>query len=386
MDFSFTEEQLLMQESMSEFCKRYISNDDVIEWGKQHRVPDRIYKAYHDEGFAKLNMPEEYGGIEIDTVTSCLLNEEMFRNTASSMPFSGNAIIMRDILEMGTPEQINIFYDEFEKTGVIRAALCISEPGAGSDNKAMSTTTHSIGDGKYILSGTKTFCTNAEYADYLLVIAKDEDPARDNPNYTMWLVNKHQKGISTSRLEKIANCTAPFCEVYFDDVEISEKDILGKKGQGFLNLMKNFETERIAGCANMLGAAKAAMDDAAAYAGVRVTFGKTLGSHQLIQEKLVNMEIRIKNMENFIYRTAWEKDNGMSVRTSAALCKYYCATAATEVCSDALQIFGGIGYTTETRVGRLWQEIRGTQIAAGTNEMMIHIAGRQLVKQYAKKA
>lgn len=384
MDFRLTEEQMLIQESMREFCKRYIKNEDVVEWGKQHRVPDSIYKAYLDEGFARLNMPEEYGGTEIDTLTACLLNEEMFRNVAASMPFSGNAIIMRDILEMGTPEQIKIFYDNFEKTGVVRAALCISEPCAGSDNKAMITTTKSIGNGKYILNGSKTFCTNAEYADYLLVIAKDESPERSNPNYTMWLVYKHQPGIKTSRLEKISACTAPFCEVYFDDVELTDNDILGKKGEGFKNLMKNFETERITGCANMLGGAQAAMDDAAAYAASRITFGKTLGEHQLIQEKLVNMEVKIQNMRNLIYKTAWEKDNGISVRTSAALCKYYCANAATEVCSDALQIFGGLGYTNETRVGRLWLEMRGTQIAAGTNEMMIHIAGRQLVKQYAK--
>jgi len=126
------------------------------------------------------------------------------------------------------------------------------------------------------------------------------------------------------------------------------------------------------------------MEDAAAYAGQRVAFGQTIGKFQQIQQKLTDMEVKIQNMRNLLYKTAWELDNGISVQLNSALVKRYIPNAALEVCSDALQIFGGLGYTTETRVSRLWQDSRGNQIAGGTDEIMVYIAGRQILKKYAK--
>lgn len=135
--------------------------------------------------------------------------------------------------------------------------------------------------------------------------------------------------------------------------------------------------------AHSLGLAQAALEDATRYAAQRETFGKKLYEHQLIAEKLTDMEIKCQNMRNMLYKTAWEFDNGIPVRLDSALCKRYLSTTATEVASEAMQIFGGIGYTTESRIGRIWIDARGDSFAGGTEEIMVHIAGRQIVKKYA---
>ena len=177
----------------------------------------------------------------------------------------------------------------------------------------------------------------------------------------------------------------PFCEVYFDDVVLTEDMRVGEEGQGFYNLMKNFETERCLIVAQAIGVAQAAMDDAAAYVSERMTFGKPLANYQLIQLKLVEMETAIRNSRNMLYKTLWKMDNGESVRIDSALLKRYACQEATKVASEAMQIYGGLGFTTETRLGRLWADLRGFQIAGGTDEIMVYIAGRQLAKQYARK-
>lgn len=172
--------------------------------------------------------------------------------------------------------------------------------------------------------------------------------------------------------------------MYFDDVVLTEDMRVGEYGKGFYNLMKNYEMERCLIIAQTLGCAQAAMDDAAAYVNERITMGKPLAYRQLIQEKLTDMETKLQNTRNMLYRTLWKMDNDQSVRIDSALLKRYGARACTEVASEALQIYGGLGYTTETRVGRIWQDLRGNQIAGGTDEIMVYIAGRQLAKQYAK--
>jgi alkylation response protein AidB-like acyl-CoA dehydrogenase len=201
----------------------------------------------------------------------------------------------------------------------------------------------------------------------------------------MWLVPLSRDGVSTASLHKIGDQIEPFCDIYFDSVVLTEADRVGARGVGFKNLMKNYETERCLIISRILGIAQAAMDDAAAYVSERVTFGKPIASYQLIQEMLVEMEIKLQNTRNMLYKTLWKIDNGQSVRIDSALLKRYGAQACTEVCDMALQIYGGLGFTTETRLGRCLMDCRGMRIAGGTDEIMVYIAGRLLAKQYTRK-
>ena len=293
---------------------------------------------------------------------------------------------MRDFIDFGaTSEQISDAMQDYLETGQPIFSLGFSEPGAGSDNQAMTCVTRKQEDGTYLLNGQKTWVTQGEVFPNVLVIAKDEDPARENKSMSMWIVPKDAPGLSTAPLHKIGQKVAAFCEVYFDGVVLTEDMRIGKPGEGFLNLMKNFETERCLIVAQCIGVAQAAMDDAAAYVSERTTFGKPIANYQLIQLKLTEMEIALQNSRNMLYKCLWKMDNGQSVRIDSVLLKYYAGKACTMVASEALQIFGGLGYTDETRVGRMWVDLRGMQIAGGTDEIMVYIAGRQLSKKYAQR-
>ena len=175
------------------------------------------------------------------------------------------------------------------------------------------------------------------------------------------------------------------CDVYLENLVLDESALVGKKGRGFFQLMKNFEVERLMSTAMNVGMAQAAYEEAARYATERVQFGKTIGSFQLTQEKIINMARKIENMRNMVYNYAWMKQNGMSIATESAMAKYYTSRAAFEVVDDAMQIMGGIGYTNDVRIARLWRDCRLSRIMAGTDEIMVHIAGRALLKEFANK-
>lgn len=381
--YHITEEQQLLVESVREWCERNFTEQDVQEWCKNHTVPDEIYLSWMEAGFGLIGLPKEAGGLSADSMTQVLLLEEVQRCTGASMPFLIITHTMGDLAHFGTPEQIKEILDRYMKTGKAEVTIAFSEPNAGSDSQGMSTVVKRVGD-KLILNGNKCWISNGPMADYTIVVAKDEDPSPKNKNYSMWLVPMNLPGVKIVPCEKIGTDLIPFADYYFTDVEIKEEYLLDVRGKGLYALMKNFEFERINVSASNLGLAQAAMDDAAAYVSQRKTFGKELKSYQLIQEKLVDMEMKIQNLRNLTYKTAWEFDNNISVKLSSTLLKYYCNKASHEVADDAMQIFGGIGYTRDSRVGRIWLDTRGMAIGAGTSEIMVHIAGRMLPELYKK--
>ncbi len=384
MDYGYTDEQELLVDSIKEFCSRYFDEEKIVEMYESESMSDELIKAYLDAGFGLMGIPEENGGIPCDRVTLGLLTEEFAHHAGCVTPLLNNTLAMCDMIDFGSPEQIDMCMEEYLESGKPIFSLGFSEPGAGSDNVSMTSTTKKQADGTYILNGQKTWVTQGAVFPYVLVVAKEEDPAHDNMNMSMWLIPLDSKGLTTAPLHKIGQQIMPFVEMYFDDVALTEDMRVGEPGMGFKNLMKNFEMERCLIIAQCLGCAQAAMDDAAAYASVRETFGKPIIKNQLIQEKLTDMEIALRNTRNMLYRTLWKMDVGESVRIDSALLKRYGAQECEWVASQAMQIYGGLGFTTETRFGRIWKDLRGHQIAGGTDEIMVHIAGRQLAKEYAR--
>jgi alkylation response protein AidB-like acyl-CoA dehydrogenase len=232
-------------------------------------------------------------------------------------------------------------------------------------------------------NGTKTLITNALQSKYLLLMAKDPAVANPREAISMYLVPMDAPGLSTNRLEKIVWHISDSCEIFLDDVTLPESCLVGVKGAGFKQLMRNFEMERLVIASQCWGLAECAYEDAATYAAQRVQFGKPIGQFQLIQQKLTDMAIKVENMRNFVLRTAWMLDQDVPLKSQGAMCKRYCAMAAFEVADEAMQVFGGVGVTVGTRVSRLWRDIRGHRFGGGTDEIMVHIAGRQIVKDHS---
>lgn len=381
MDFKKTEEQELLLENLRELIARDGAEEYFRECDDNHKYPDKFMKALLDGGFGLLGIPEQYGGTEVDILTLMMVAEELTKAGVPSYLY-GNALPVDDMLTFGSEEQKKITM-EYVKQGVMPFCLGFSEPQAGSDSSAMATT-YVRKDGKVYINGHKTFITGANRSPYMLCMARDPESADPAKTFTMWFVPMNAPGITIEPLHKLGMNMVDSCEVYLDNVEVAEKDLVGAEGKGFVQLMKNFEIERLMLAAATMGSAECAFEDAVRYANQRIQFGKKIGQFQLIQEKLTYMAIKIENMRNMIYKTAWEKDNGISVKISTSLAKLYCAQAAFEVVDDAMQILGGLGYTTDHRVSRLWRDSRVQRIAGGTDQIMIHIAGRAILKEYAK--
>jgi alkylation response protein AidB-like acyl-CoA dehydrogenase len=381
MDFSITEEQELMLENLRELIAREAPEEYIRKHDENHTYPESFMQALVDTGFGMLGVPEEYGGTEVDILTLMLVCEEIAKAGVPAYLY-GNAIGIDDMQTFGYEEQKAITM-EYDKKGELSFCLGFTEPNAGSDSSSI-TTSYTRKNGKVYINGHKSFITGARRSPYMLCMSRNADESDPDKLFSMWFVPMNSPGITIETLHKLGMNMVETCEVYLDNVEVEEKDLVGEEGKGFIQLMKNFEIERLMLAAGCLGGAQCAFEDAARYANQRVQFGKPIGSFQMIQEKLTYMAIKLENMRNMVYKTAWQKDNGQSVKISSALTKLYCAQSAFEVIDDAMQILGGIGYTTDHRVSRLWRDIRVQRIPGGTDQIMVHIAGRALLKKYSK--
>lgn len=381
MDFALSDDQTLFLESLDQVLAASCTDDYIARCDREGRQPWEFRKALHEAGFLSLGYPEEYGGIPADTLTLILIAEKVAAR-GLNIGYGTEVLQVKDIIEFGSPAQKQAVLGLLAE-GKVPFALGFTEPGAGSDNWAMATTAVHH-DGVVTFNGTKTLVTNAVDAEYLLVMAKNPEVTDRRRSISMYLVPMDTPGITLSPLHKIMWHTATSSEIFLNNVTCDESCLVGRKGYGFDQLMANFEIERTMTSACSLGLAEAAFEDAATYAGSRQQFGQPIGNFQLIQQKLTDMAIKIENMRNFVYKTAWMIDNNCLPREQSALCKRYCSIAAFEVCDDAMQIHGGISVTEGMRVARLWRDARGHRFGGGTDEIMVHIAGRQIVKNHQK--
>ena len=379
MDFKKTEEQELLLESLRTVMERGNFEDYFKECDKNHEYPQKAVDALVEAGFSTLGIPEEHGGTPTDILTQIMVAEEAHALGYPSLCWINFSTEVDDILTFGNEDQQKKVL-ECALEGRKPFTLGFTEPQAGSDSAAMSTTATKR-DGKVYINGNKTFNTSADRAPFMLCVARsgiNESPYKD---FSMYLFPMDRPGVTIEKLDKIGNNMCGTYEVHLDNVECEETDLVGEECKGFYQLMKNFEVERLTICAANVGMARCAYDEAVRYAGVREQFGKTIGSFQLIQEKIVDMKIKIENMQNLLYKTAWKKMNGESIMIDSSLVKRYTGQAAFEVIDDAMQIMGGIGYTHDCRISRLWRDQRVYRIMAGTEEIMVHTAGRALIKE-----
>ena len=353
--------------------------DYFKECDRNHEYPQKAVDALVEAGFTTLGIPEEFGGTPTDTLTQVMVAEEAHALGYPSLCWINFATEVDDILTFGNKEQQEKILG-YALEGKKPFTLGFTEPQAGSDSAAMATTATKR-DGKVYINGNKTFNTSADRAPYMLCVCRsgvNESPYKD---FSMYLFPMDRPGVAIEKLDKIGNNMCGTYEVHLDDVECEESDLVGEECKGFYQLMKNFEVERLTICAANVGMARCAYDEALRYAAQRMQFGKIIGSFQLVQEKLVDMRIKIENMQNLLYKTAWKKDNGESIMIDSSLVKRYTGQAAFEVIDDAMQIMGGIGYTHDCRISRLWRDQRVYRIMAGTEEIMVHTAGRALIKE-----
>lgn len=380
MDFRLTEEQELLIESLEELLQREAPESLMAQIDNQKEFPHKPWQALADFGILALGVPEEYGGTPSDIMTMTLACETMGKHAFSlGIIYALGIITIRDIMQFGS-EAIKAKVLSGFVQGEPPVALGITEPQAGSDAAALKATATFEGD-DVIFNGQKMYCTLAGMTKYIMLMTRDAKIENPYEGISMWLLPTDTPGLRFTKIDKVGWWSIPSYEVHIQDARIPRDSLIGNMHEGWPQLMANFEIERLTLCAASLGAAEGAYEDAVAYANQRVQFGKPIGSYQAVQHILVDMAVKIENMRNYVYKIAWMMDQGMPVRHEHAMCKLYVAQAACEVIDSAMQILGGLGYTMDHRVQRLWRDIRLMRIGGGTDEIMYNIAGPQLLKK-----
>ena len=383
MDFRMTEEQELLIQSLEEFLQREVPESLVAELDAKKEFPYGPWKALADFGILGLGIPEEYGGTPADIMTMTLVCEALGRHAFPlGIIYALGVITIRDIVQFASPEIQARVLEGFVR-GDPPVALGITEPQAGSDAANLHATATFDGD-EVVFNGQKMYCTLSGMTPYIMLMTRDQTIENPYDGISMWLLPTDTPGVSFNQVNKVGWWTIPTYEVYIKDARVPKDSLIGQMNKGWPQLMANFEIERLSLCAASLGAAEAAYEDAAAYANQRVQFGKPIGHYQAVQHIITDMAIKIENMKNYVYKIAWMMDCNLPVRHEHAMCKLYVARASWEVIDDAMQVLGGLGYTMDHRVQRLWRDVRLMRIGGGTDEIMYNIAGPQLLKKARK--
>jgi crotonobetainyl-CoA dehydrogenase len=377
MGYKLTEDQQLIVAAMTNLMTSENWDDYFRECDEKHVFPERFCIALGELGIHGLLNPPEHGGLDENAMTTFTAAwEEILRmggNAACIWASTTYPVVLRE----GNQKQIDIA-NRLMATNKVLICNSATEPGAGSDLGAM-TTTYTLKDGKYYLNGQKTFATDALYSEYIILTALD---AETKTKYTNFFFRADLPGITINPLDKLGLRTNSACEIYLDNVEIELDDMLGEEGKGFDMQKNDFNVERVISGLYCYGYAYCAYEDAAKYANQRVQFGQPIARQAVIQWKLGEMAIKLENMKNMIYEGSERVDNNTLEQGYAAMCKYYCVRAAEEVCNDAIQILGGIGICGEHRAARAWRDCRASRISGGTDEMMMRTLGRTIVKKY----
>jgi len=381
MDFRLTEEQQLLVDSLKELCLREIPDSVIAELDEKHEFPHKEWKILADNGYTGLGIDEKYGGTPADVTTQCLVADVLGKYAFPlSVIYGLGVICIKDIQDFGTEEQKHEVLG-----GIVRGdppvALGISEPQAASDASGLKTRADFDGD-DVIFNGQKIYCTISNVAKYILLMTRDPEIENPYKAMSMWLLPTNTPGVRINPLPKVGWWSVPTCEVFLENVRVPKTALVGTLNNGWVQLMKNFEIERVVLSSSVVGAAEAAFEDAARYANSRVQFGKPIGSYQLVQKKIVDMAVKVENMRNYYSKVAWMMDNDIPVRHEHAMAKLYITQAAFEVTDDAMQVLGGMGYMMAARVQRLWRDVRVMRIGGGTDEIMYNIAGPQILKNY----
>jgi len=380
MDFELSENVRLMRDTARRFVKNELEpiSQQVEE---EEKIPESVVQKMRDLGFFGLAIPEEYGGMGLNTLGECVLAEEFGRtNSCFRSRFStNNGIGSQGILIDGTPEQKEKYLPRIA-SGEWTACFALTEPNAGSDAANIQTKAARKGD-VYLLNGLKHFITNGDIANVATVMAVT-DKEKGPRGVTAFIVEKTFPGYSVGKIDRKmgihGNNTA---EIVFEDCQVPAANIIGGvEGKGFVTAMKVLEKGRITISASCVGTGQQMLEMSVAYSKQRVQFGKPISVNQAIQWMLADMAISIYAGRQMVHHTAWCRDQKQRVTQQAAMCKVYCTEMANRAVDSALQIHGGMGYMKESPIERVYRDMRLFRIFEGTSEVQRMVVARELLK------
>ncbi len=370
MDFELTAEQRELKDWAHTFAEREI-RPHAAYYDEQEEMPWDVLKKAAKVGLLSYTIPEEYGGNGVpDLVSSLVVGEELFWGCAGiATAIGGIGLASIPILEMGNDEQKRKWLPLFCDPNQVRlGAMCLTEPGAGSDVVSMTTRAVRQGD-EYVINGVKTFITNGGIADVYVVFAKT-NPEGGYAGVSAFIVDGKSPGISSGKkFKKLGLRASHTAEVRFDDVHVPAENRLGEENLAFIGAMKMLEHSRPTVAIAAVGVARAAYEYALEYSKQRVQFGKPIYYNQAISFTLADMLTKIDAGRLLAYRAAWLADNGKSCNMEGSMAKAYCGDMAMDVATNAVQILGGYGYMRDYPVEKWLRDAKIMSIYEGTTQI-----------------
>jgi alkylation response protein AidB-like acyl-CoA dehydrogenase len=370
--------------------KRFVTEEVMPVASKMEhhdQYPDSLVEQMKELGLFGMNVPEQYGGMEVGYTILAQVFEEISRGWMGLAGILGTHMVLCDVIATyGTEEQKERFLPQLAK-GDPRGGICLSEPSAGTDLQAIATTATRKGN-QYLINGSKMWVTNGRRAKTFLLLAKTDPKTQPaHKGMSAFLIEKGAPGLTVSRdIDKLGYKTVETCELHFEEFPVPVENLIGGvEGQGFKHVMTGLESERINVAARALGLAVAAFEEAIKYAQERVTFGKPICEHQAIQLKLADMATHIEASRLLVASAAEKKDRGERCDLEAGMAKLFASETAGEVAMDALRIFGGNGYAKDFPVERYYRDAPLLIIGGGTNELQRIIIAKNLIQKYKLK-
>lgn len=370
MDFLFTDEQQMLRDNIKRFCEKELTRE-YVRWMDENVdfPPDDLWKKMSDMGLMGLAIPEEYGGAGLGIVDMVIASEEL--STASSavaIALGAASFGTKPIIEMGTRAQKEFYLPKLA-AGEIKFCMALTEPAGGTDILgAIKSTATKKGD-KWVLNGQKVFITAAHVADYIMTIAITDPKAKRHKGLSIFIVDAKSPGIEIRPIKKLGIHACGTNEIFFDNVEIPEENLLGQLNNGWLQLLMVLNPERIVTSVLSLGIAKAALRDALEYSLQREAFGVPIGKFQILQHYMTDMAIEIENARNIIYKAAYLCEKGMPYHMEASIAKIVAGKASEIAVIKGMEILGGYGYCMEYDMQRYFRDYKQMIFSPISEEM-----------------
>jgi alkylation response protein AidB-like acyl-CoA dehydrogenase len=378
MDFGLTPEQEILKKTVRAFLDKECPGALIRQWEENEYYPYELFRKMADLGWLGILFPPDLEGSGGSRTDFAILSEELaFKEfeIASSMGLS--VMCGMNVLHKGTPGQIKCYIPRIIR-GEIRFSISITEPNAGSDAASLSTRAHKNGD-HYVLNGQKLFCTGADLDNTIIQLAARTDPnAKKHNGISIFFIDPSSPNVTVRRLKTLGRRIQGTCEIFLDDVEVGEDEVLGMINEGWQVLASNLEFERALGAICYVGAAQSAVRDATQYAKQREQFGRTIGSFQSIAHMLADMQTEVDAARLMAYRAVWMADTNVPCLKEVCMAKLNASETYARVANMGMQILGGYGYMMEYDMQRHFRLARLATIGAGTSQIQRDIIARKM--------
>jgi len=375
-----TQEQEMIRDSMRAFAQERLA-PFAAEWDRDHTFPAQALKELGELGALGMCVPEEWGGAGMDYMSLVLTLEEIAAGdgATSTIVSVQNSLPCGIINKYGTDAQKEEWLKPLAR-GEKLGCFCLTEPHTGSDASAITTRADRDGD-SFVLNGVKDYITTGKYAQMAIVFAVT-DKAAGKKGISCFLVPTATPGYSVARVErKMGQHASDTCQIVFDNCRVPATALLGKEGEGYKIALSNLEAGRIGIASQAVGMARSAFEAAVRYAKERQTFGVPIIEHQAVNFRLADMATQLDAARLMVWRAAQLKDAGKPCLKEASMAKMFASEVAEKVCSDAIQIHGGCGYTDESPVERIARDVRVCQIYEGANDIQRLVIGRAIAAE-----